>query len=152
MKVILKADMDSLGLEGSMVNVAKGYARNYLIPKGFAVEVTDQNIKLVEMQKKKIDARRVKAKEDAEKLKLTMTDTVVTLTQKVGEEGKLYGSVTTMDIAAQLRNSGIDIDRKKILLDKPIRALGEYDVLIKLHPEVTGSIKVIVAPEEEGEK
>jgi len=152
MKVILKADMDSLGLEGSMVNVAKGYARNYLIPKGFAVEVTDQNIKLVEMQKKKIDARRVKAKEDAEKLKLTMTDTVVTLTQKVGEEGKLYGSVTIMDIAAQLRNSGIDIDRKKILLDKPIRALGEYDVLVKLHPEVTGSIKVIVTPEEEGEK
>jgi len=152
MKVILKADMDSLGLEGSMVNVAKGYARNYLIPKGFAVEVTDQNIKLVEMQKKKIDARRVKAKEDAEKLKLTMTDTVVTLTQKVGEEGKLYGSITTMDIAAQLRNSGIDIDRKKILLDKPIRALGEYDVLVKLHPEVTGSIKVIVTPEEEGEK
>ncbi len=152
MKVILKADMDSLGLEGSMVNVAKGYARNYLIPKGFAVEVTDQNIKLVEMQKKKIDARRVKAKEDAEKLKLTMTDTVVTLTQKVGEEGKLYGSVTTMDIAAQLHNSGIDIDRKKILLDKPIRALGEYDVLIKLYPEVTGSIKVVVAPEEEGEK
>ena len=152
MKVILKADMDSLGLEGSMVNVAKGYARNYLIPNGFAVEATDQNIKLVEMQKKKIDARRVKAKEDAEKLKLTMTDTVVTLTQKVGEEGKLYGSITTMDIAAQLRNSGIDIDRKKILLDKPIRALGEYDVLVKLHPEVTGSIKVIVTPEEEGEK
>jgi large subunit ribosomal protein L9 len=101
------------------------------------------------MQKKKIDARRVKAKEDAEKLKLTMADTVVTLTQKVGEEGKLYGSVTTMDIAAQLRNSGIDIDRKKILLDKPIRTLGEFDVLIKLYPEVTGSIKVIVAPEEE---
>jgi large subunit ribosomal protein L9 len=149
MKVILKADMDSLGLEGSMVNVAKGYARNYLIPKGFAVEVTDQNIKFMEMQKKKIDARRVKAKEDAEKLKLTMADTVVTLTQKVGEEGKLYGSVTTMDIAAQLRNSGIDIDRKKILLDKPIRTLGEFDVLIKLYPEVTGSIKVIVAPEEE---
>ncbi len=151
MKVILKADMDSLGLEGSMVNVAKGYARNYLIPNGFAVEATDQNIKLVEMQKKKIDARRVKTKEDAEKLKLTMTDTVVTLTQKVGEEGKLYGSVTNMDISAQLRNSGIDIDRKKILLDKPIRALGEYDVLVKLHPEVTGSIKVIVTPEE-GEK
>jgi large subunit ribosomal protein L9 len=149
MKVILKADMDSLGLEGSMVNVAKGYARNYLILKGFAVEVTDQNIKFMEMQKKKIDARRVKAKEDAEKLKLTMADTVVTLTQKVGEEGKLYGSVTTMDIAAQLRNSGIDIDRKKILLDKPIRTLGEFDVLIKLYPEVTGSIKVIVAPEEE---
>jgi large subunit ribosomal protein L9 len=148
MKVILKTDMDSLGLEGSMVNVAKGYARNYLIPNGLAVEATDQNIRLVEMQKKKIDARRIKAKEDAEKLKIIIASTVVTLTQKVGEEGKLYGSVTTMDIAAQLRNSGIDIDRKKILLDKPIRALGEFEVLIKLHPEVTGSIKVIVAPEE----
>jgi large subunit ribosomal protein L9 len=152
MKVILKTDMDSLGLEGSTVNVAKGYARNYLIPNGFAVEVTSQNIKLVEMQKKKIDARRIKAKEDAEKLKLILDNTVVTLTQKVGEEGKLYGSVTTMDIAAQLHNSGIDIDRKKILLDKPIRTLGESDVLIKLHPEVTGSIKVIVAPEEGEEK
>jgi large subunit ribosomal protein L9 len=149
MKVILKADMDSLGLEGSMVNVAKGYARNYLIPKGLAVEATDQNIKFVEMQRKKIDARRIKAKEDAEKLKLIIADTVVTLTHKVGEEGKLYGSVTTMDIAAQLRNLGIDIDRKKILLDKPIRALGESEVLIKLHPDVTGSIKVIVATEEE---
>ncbi|OGP96788.1 MAG: 50S ribosomal protein L9 [Deltaproteobacteria bacterium RBG_19FT_COMBO_46_9] len=148
MKVILKTDMDSLGLEGSMVNVAKGYARNYLIPNGFAIEATNQNIKLMEMQKKKIDTRRIKAKEDAEKLKLMITDTVVTLTQKVGEEGKLYGSVTTMDIASQLRNSGIDIDRKKILLDKPIRTLGEFDVLIKLHPEVTGSIKVIVAPQE----
>ena len=148
MKVILKTDMDSLGLEGSTVNVAKGYARNYLIPNGFAVEVTSQNIKLVEMQKKKIDARRIKAKEDAEKLKLILDNTVVTLTQKVGEEGKLYGSVTTMDIASQLHNSGIDIDRKKILLDKPIRTLGEFDVLIKLHPEVTGSIKVMVVPEE----
>jgi len=148
MKVILKTDMDSLGLEGSTVNVAKGYARNYLIPKGFAVEATNQNIKLVEMQKKKIDTRRIKTKEDAEKLKLILDNTVVTLTQKVGEEEKLYGSVTTMDIAAQLHNSGIDIDRKKILLDKPIRTLGESDVLIKLHPEVTGSIKVIVAPEE----
>ncbi len=147
MKVILKTDMDSLGLEGSTVNVAKGYARNYLIPKGFAVEATNQNIKLVEMQKKKIDTRRIKTKEDAEKLKLILDNTVVTLTQKVGEEEKLYGSVTTMDIAAQLHNSGIDIDRKKILLDKPIRTLGESDVLIKLHPEVTGSIKVIVAPE-----
>jgi large subunit ribosomal protein L9 len=148
MKVILKTDMDSLGLEGSTVNVAKGYARNYLIPNGYAMEVSNQNIKLMEMQKKKIDARRIKVKEDAEKIKLMITDTVVTLTQKVGEEEKLYGSVTSMDIAAQLKNLGIDIDRRKILLDKPIRTLGEYDVLIKLHPEVTGSIKVIVAPEE----
>jgi len=148
MKVILKTDMDSLGLEGSTVNVAKGYARNYLIPNGYAMEVNNQNIKFMEMQKKKIDTRRIKAKEDAEKIKLAIANTVVTLTQKVGEEEKLYGSVTSMDIASQLKNLGIDIDRRKILLDKPIRTLGEYDVLIKLYPEVTGSIKVIVAPEE----
>ncbi len=148
MKVILKTDMDSLGLEGSTVNVAKGYARNYLIPNGFAIEANNQNIRLMEMQKKKIDARRIKAKEDAEKIKLEIANIVVTLTQKVGEEDKLYGSVTSMDIAAQLKNLGIDVDRRKIQLDKPIRSLGEYNVLIKLHPEVTGSIKVIVAPEE----
>jgi large subunit ribosomal protein L9 len=148
MKVILKTDMDSLGLEGSTVNVAKGYARNYLIPNGFAIEANNQNIRLMEMQKKKIDARRIKTKEDAEKIKLEIANTVVTLTQKVGEEEKLYGSVTSMDIAAQLKNLGIDVDRRKIQLDKPIRTLGEYNVLIKLHPEVTGSIKVIVAPEE----
>jgi large subunit ribosomal protein L9 len=148
MKVILKTDMDSLGLEGSTVNVAKGYARNYLIPNGFAIEANNQNIRLMEMQKKKIDARRIKTKEDAEKIKLEIANTVVTLTQKVGEEDKLYGSVTSMDIAAQLKNLGIDVDRRKIQLDKPIRTLGEYNVLIKLHPEVTGSIKVIVAPEE----
>ena len=148
MKVILKTDMDSLGLEGSTVNVAKGYARNYLIPNGFAIEANNQNIRLMEMQKKKIDARRIKTKEDAEKIKLEIANIVVTLTQKVGEEDKLYGSVTSMDIAAQLKNLGIDVDRRKIQLDKPIRTLGEYNVLIKLHPEVTGSIKVIVAPEE----
>jgi len=148
MKVILRTDMDSLGLEGATINVAKGYARNYLIPKGFAMEANNQNIKLVEMQRKKIDTRRIKAKEDAEKIKLEIANTVVTLTQKVGEEEKLYGSVTSMDIAAQLQNLGISIDRRKILLDKPIRTLGEFDVLIKLYPEVTGSIKVIVAPEE----
>jgi large subunit ribosomal protein L9 len=148
MKVILKTDMDSLGLEGSTVNVAKGYARNYLIPNGFAIEANNQNIRLMEMQKKKIDARRIKTKEDAEKIKLEIANAVVTLTQKVGEEDKLYGSVTSMDIAAQLKNLGIDVDRRKIQLDKPIRTLGEYNVLIKLHPEVTGSIKVIVAPEE----
>jgi large subunit ribosomal protein L9 len=148
MKVILTTDMDSLGLEGSTVNVAKGYARNYLIPNGFAIEANNQNIRLMEMQKKKIDARRIKAKEDAEKIKLEIANIVVTLTQKVGEEDKLYGSVTSMDIAAQLKNLGIDVDRRKLQLDKPIRSLGEYNVLIKLHPEVTGSIKVIVAPEE----
>jgi large subunit ribosomal protein L9 len=148
MKIILKTNIDPLGMEGETVDVAKGYARNYLIPKGLAIEASPQNIKMMEMQKKKIDARRIKAKEDAEKIKQEIGDTVVTLTHKVGEEEKLYGSVTGMDIAEQLQNMGISIDRRKILLDKPIKNLGEFDVPVKLHPEVTGSIKVIVSPEE----
>ena len=98
-------------------------------------------------QKKKIDVRRIKAKENAEKIKQDMIDTVVTLTQKVGEEDKLYGSVTSMDIANELEKMGISIDRRKIQLDKPIKNLGEFDVPIKLHPEVRGSVKVIVEPE-----
>jgi large subunit ribosomal protein L9 len=148
MKIILKTNIDPLGLEGETVDVAKGYARNYLIPKGLAVEASPQNIKIMEMQKKKIDARRIKAKENAEKIKQDIGDTVVTLIHKVGEEDKLYGSVTSMDIAEQLQNMGISIDRRKILLDKPIKNLGEFDIPIKLHPDVTGSIKLIVAPEE----
>jgi large subunit ribosomal protein L9 len=148
MKIILKTNIDPLGLEGDTVEVARGYARNYLIPEGLAIEASPQNIKMMEMQKKKIDARRTKAKEDAEKIKLDIGDTVVTLTHKVGEEDKLYGSVTSMDIAEQLQNMGISVDKRKILLDKPIKNLGEFDVPIKLHPDVIGSIRVIVAPEE----
>ena len=147
MKIILLQDIDSLGLEGDTVDVAKGYARNYLIPKGFALEASDHNIKLMESQRKKIDARRIKAKDNAEKVKEKMLDIVITISQKVGEEDKLYGSVTSMDIAAQIEKMGISIDKRKIILDKPIRSLGEFDVPIKLHPEVTGSIKVVVTPE-----
>lgn len=148
MKVILRTDMDELGLEGDIVDVAKGYARNYLIPKGFGLEANKQNIKLIEMQKRKIDARRLKAKENAEKIREEISSLVVNISQKVGEEEKLYGSVTSMDIAEQLEKMGVAIDRRKILLDKSIKSLGEFDVSIKLHPEVTGSIKVIVSPEE----
>ena len=148
MEIILVQDMDDLGLEGDIVDVAKGYARNYLIPKGIALEANKQNIKLLEMQRKKIDLNRLKAKQDAEKIKEKMAEMVVAISQKAGEEEKLYGSVTSMDIATNLENQGIVIDRRKIILDKPIKTLGEFDVPVKLYPEVTGSIKVIVTPEE----
>jgi len=148
MKIILTQSLDDLGLEGDILDVAKGYARNYLIPKNLALEATDQNIKLTEMQRKKIDARRGKIKEDAEKIKESMADVLITISQKVGEEEKLYGSVTNIDISAQLEKQGIEIDRRKIVLDKPIKTLGEFDVPIKLHPEVTGTVKVVVVPEE----
>jgi large subunit ribosomal protein L9 len=147
MKIVLTRDLDDLGFEGDVVDVAKGYARNYLIPKGFGLEASRQNIQRMQMQKKKIEARRVKAKEDAERVREKLGDVVITLSQKVGEEGKLYGSVTTMDIANELERQGISIDRRKIGLDKPIKTLGEFDVPIKLYPKVTGSIKVIVVSE-----
>jgi large subunit ribosomal protein L9 len=148
MKVILKQSMDALGLEGETVDVAVGYARNYLIPKGFALEANRQNIKFMESQKKKIELRRLKAVEDAEKVKAQLADLVLTIPQKVGEENRLYGSVTSMDIAAQMEETGVAIDRRKILLDKPIKTLGEYDVPIKIYPKVTGSVKVVVVPAE----
>lgn len=148
MEVILKTEIDSLGIEGDVVKVKRGYARNYLIPKGFALEANKGNIKFMESQKKKIDARRLRAKEAAEKISEEIKNIVVTISQKVGEEEKLYGSVTSMDIAEQMEKQGVTIDRKKIILDKPIKTLGEFDVEIKLHPEVTGLIKVIVSPKE----
>ena len=148
MKLILRQDMDDLGLAGDTVDVAKGYGRNYLIPKGIAIEATRQNVKLIETQKKKIEIKRLKAREDAEKIREKLEGTVVTISQKAGEEDKLYGSVTGMDIAAHLEDQGILIDRKKITLEKPIKTLGEFDVPIKLYPGVTGGIKVRIVPEE----
>jgi large subunit ribosomal protein L9 len=147
-KIILKENMETLGLEGDIVDVAKGYARNYLIPKGLALEANTQNIKLFESQKKKIEVKRLKAKEDAEKVKERLAGVTITISQKAGEEEKLYGSVTSMDIAAQLEQQGIAIDRKKISLDKPIKTLGEFEVPIRLYPKVTGTIRVFVVPEE----
>lgn len=144
MKVILRRDMDELGLEGTIVNVKEGYARNYLIPKGFALVADNQNIKLIEMQKKKIEINRLKAKEDAEKVAKDLEGVVITISHKAGEEDKLFGSVTSMDIADEMENKGFSIDKKKIILDKPIKTLGEYDVKVKLHPQVMGFIKVIV--------
>jgi large subunit ribosomal protein L9 len=147
MKVILTQDMDTLGLAGEILDVAKGYARNFLIPRGIAMEASERNIRSTETQRKNIEVKKIKAKDDALKAKEKLAEVVVTIAQKVGEEDKLYGSVTTMDIAGHLEKQGVIIDRRKILLDKPIKTLGEFKVPIKLHPEVTGAIKVVVIPE-----
>ncbi|MFO7986505.1 MAG: 50S ribosomal protein L9 [Desulfatiglandaceae bacterium] len=148
MEVILTQDFDELGLEGDIVNVAKGYGRNYLIPEGIALEATPQNRKAMELKSKKIEVRRLKVKADAEKLKERMESLVISLLQKAGEEGKLYGSVTSMDIASALENQGISIDKRKIVLEKPIKTLGEFDIPVKIYPEVTASLKVAVSPTE----
>lgn len=151
MEIILLQDLDELGLEGDIVKVADGYARNYLIPKGIAFEATPQNVKSLELRRKKIELRKLKAKDEAEQVKEKMSEVLVQLTQKAGDEGKLFGSVTSMDIAAELKNQGIVVDRRKIMLDKPIKVLGEFEVPVKIYPEVTASIKVVVSPQEETE-
>ena len=151
MRIILRQDVDELGLEGDIVNVANGYGRNYLIPKGMGLEASPQNIKALELQSKKIEVRRVKAREAAEKIKQKVEGTVLTLSQKSGEEGKLYGSVTSMDIASALEKQDIVIDRRKILLEKPIKSLGEFEVPVKIYPEITALIRVVVESSEEKE-
>ncbi len=149
MKIILMQDFESLGFEGDIVDVAKGYARNYLIPKGAAIEANNANLKSLEMRRGKITAKRMKGKEEAERAAEKISQITVTIIRKAGEEGKLYGSVTSRDIAQELEREGISVDRRKIIADEAIRALGEFDVGIKLHPEVMANIKVVVDKEEE---
>lgn len=148
MKVILKQDLDELGFEGDVVDVARGYVRNYLVPRGIAVLATPQNIKAFELQKKKIEIRRLRAKEEAVQLKDRLEGTGLSFAQKAGEEGKLYGSVTAMDIAEGLEKKGVVVDRRKILLDKPIKTVGDYKVPVRIYPGVTAMLQLSVAPEE----
>lgn len=149
MKIILMQDFESLGFEGDIVDVATGYARNYLIPKGVAIEANKPNLKAMEMRKDKTMAKRIKDKETAERAKEKVSQVTVTIRRKASEEDKLYGSVTSRDIAQGLEKEGIIVDRRKIIIDEAIRTLGEFEVAIKLHPEVIAKIKVIVEREEE---
>jgi len=151
MEVILQQDLDELGLEGDIIKVAEGYARNYLIPKGIALKASSQNIKALELKKKKIEIKRLKAKESAEVVKQQIEAMEVTLKHKAGEEGKLYGSVTTQDIAEALKGKGVVIARKKIVLEKPIKELGAFKATVKIYPEVAGELKVNVVSDKEEE-
>ena len=149
MQVILMQDMDDLGLEGDIVAVAKGYGRNYLVPQGMALLATRENITALGMQRKKIEMKRVKVRQEAEAFRENMDGTVLSFAQKAGAEGKLYGSVTSMDIAAALEEKGIVIDRRKIVLEKPVKEVGEFDVDVKIYPEVVGTVKIVVTAEKE---
>jgi large subunit ribosomal protein L9 len=148
MKVILLGDLETLGYEGDIADVARGYARNYLIPKGLAIEASEANLKALEMRRKKILAKRIKHKEEAERLRGKLSEITVRLKAKAGEEGKLYGSVTSRDIANQLDAQGVEVDRRKIIMDEAIRSLGEFQIPVKLHSEVIAAIKVVVEGEE----
>lgn len=147
MKVILKENVESLGKAGDAVKVADGYARNYLIPKGLAVEASSWSLKALEHEKKgimkKLESERKKAELIIEKLR----GVTCTLYRRAGEQDKLFGSVTTKDIEKSLIEQGIDIDRKMIILEEPVRSLGEFPVKIKLQPGVTAEIKITIVGE-----
>ena len=144
MKVILKEDVVNLGHLGDVVEVAPGYARNFLIPKKKALEATDKNLKAIEHQKKLLADQRKRERKDAEELLTRVDNTSITLSVQVGEEEKLFGSVTNKDISEALAKEGIQVDKHNILLEKPIKELGIFSVPIKIHPEVTANLKVWV--------
>ena len=144
MKVILYEDVPRLGKSGEVVTVAPGYFRNFLSPKNFAVKATPQAMKDYEHRKKAMEKVAVKEKADAEKLSQKLSDLKLVMKLKAGENDRLFGSVTTSDIADKLEEAGYEIDRKKIHLSEPIKSLGEFPVEIKLFPEVVAKVTVVV--------
>jgi large subunit ribosomal protein L9 len=147
MKVILKEDVKNVGKMGQIVDVADGYARNYLVPRELAVEANIKNIRSLEHEKRIIQEKAKKIKNSAQDLAHKISTITLMIKAKVGEEGKLFGSVTTMDIAELLKNEGIEIDKKKISLDEPIKRLGSYSVNVKLHPEILTQVNIQVVQE-----
>jgi len=149
MEVLLKQDVEKLGKMGDTVRVAAGYGRNYLIPRHIAVEATPGNLKIMEQERVASARRDQREKSAATIVAKELVNLVVTIRRKSGEGGTLYGSVTALDIADFLITHKIDIDKRKIQLEDPIQAIGEYEVPIRLHREVTVPIKVIVEAEPE---
>jgi large subunit ribosomal protein L9 len=147
MKLILRQDHEKLGRLGDIVDVKDGYARNYLIPRKIGYAATAGNLQALEEEKKQVDNRQKKEFHQAEKLSAELEKTSVTLKVKVGEDEKLFGSVTSQMIADALKEKGITIDKRGIDLEEPIKALGIYTVNMKLHTNVTGKVKVWVVRE-----
>jgi large subunit ribosomal protein L9 len=145
-QVILQQDLKNLGKSGELVKVRPGYARNYLIPRSLAMPATVTNVKQVEHQQRISAAAAAKARGEASSLAEKITAVTVTITRKVGEEDRLFGSVTTKDIATALKEKGFDVDRKKIELAEPIRTAGTHSVTVKLLGDVAATFKVEVAP------
>ncbi len=149
MKVILKEDVEGLGNAGDIVNVKDGYARNYLIPRGLALRATVRNVKALEKQRQMVLQRINKERKRYEAFAAKLAELKVVIKKRAGEEGKLFGSVTTRDIAEALEQMGYELDRKRIVLDEPIKALGNYTVKVKLPYQVEAELTIEVVPEEE---
>lgn len=147
MQVILKEDVNKLGSMGELVNVKPGYARNYLLPQGKAIAADSGKLKQLQHEQRIIEHKKAKLKAAAEEVAKKLASLNLSIAAKVGEQDKLFGSVTAMDIERALAAQGVNIDRKKIVLADAIKALGEYNVTIKLDADVTADIKVTVIAE-----
>jgi large subunit ribosomal protein L9 len=148
-KVLLREDVDDLGARGEIVRVRAGYARNYLLPRNLAVEATAGNVKGIESERAALLKKEAKERSSAEAQSEQMSALELEFKRKAGEQGLLYGSVTSMDVAEALRERGYEIDRHRIHLREPLKRVGEYTVPVRLHREVTIDLKIRVAPEGE---
>jgi len=148
MKVVLREDVEKVGLRGDVIRVAAGYGRNYLIPKGLAYPATSGNMKVLGDEKRAKDIRDAKVRKDFETIAHRISELSFTVSKKVGENMHLFGSVTNQEIADLLAGRGFEIDRRKIVLDEPIKSLGTHAVPIRLHKDVTAQVTIEVVAEE----
>ncbi len=148
MKVVLKQSVERLGESGAIVDVAAGYARNYLLPKGMALAVTPANLRVIEAQRKKEEIGRAKEQQEAETLAQQLTGSPLELAHRAGDTDTLYGAVTAAEIAFALEEKGFIVDRRSIQLDEPLKSLGSYTIPIKLHPDVIAQLTVNVVRDE----
>jgi len=148
MKVILTENIADLGEIGQVVNVAPGYARNYLLPKGIALEATGRNVRELEHRKRILAQKREKVRQEMMSLAEKLNQVSIVMQRKVAEEDKLYGSVSASDIAAALAEKGFDIQRRDLLLEQPIKQVGEFTVPVRVHAQISANIRLVVEKEE----
>lgn len=148
MEVILRQDIDKLGNRGDIVKVANGYGRNYLLPRGMAVRISAGSLKQIEHERRFLEVARRKELASAEELRARIESLELTFKRRVGDSETLYGSVTNADIADGLEAEGVTLDRRKIVLDEPIKSLGNYTVLAKLHSDVQAKVKLYVVQDD----
>ncbi len=151
MEIILIKDVENLGLAGQVMSVAPGYARNFLLPTGAALPATEGNLKMLAKKRAEFEARAKAEKDQAQDLKNKVAAVKLVFRRKTGERGKLYGAVTAMDLAEALAAAGLNIDRKRLRLAEPIKTIGDFEVPVRLHAEVTGAFKVTVLPDDGSE-
>ncbi len=152
MKVILKQDVEKVGRRGDIVNVAPGYGRNFLIPRQLAMEVTPSNMKMVEIERAALKKKAEAERQSFQSLIQKLDEVTLVFTRRSGEKDIIFGSVSAQDIKEALAEKGFDIDKKKIVLDEPIKRLGHFAVPVKVHQEDRAEVKIVVAKDESGEE